>query len=388
MDDKFKFERSEKISLVDFDRVIDFLRKLLEKWKNEPSTRMRISEIGVGVPQSASVAREIINDVGSFYELSYAAAYLPNRFSVNADFRHGKLLIKSKDKVIFESIWKLWQETVEDIKISRYLLKIAIQSEGPRFIFSCLDSEGKLSETPENGLMMERCYYLQYMKEVEMSHFLSRFASFLKENQNSDGGWNLSQDHKSTVLSTANALLVLTSVGEFDSASSAIKFLLSEREEDGFWSQTGYSKAMVTAIVSLSLIRSEIADDSSKHILLKISKIFLEQNHGIENDAIIVDVLQQAKIDLSHLDMILKRIETQNFENISTPEQVISALIILHACGKSKSDPDVKKIIDRLIKLRNPDGGWPSSNQNKRSSLYNTVAAMVALNRVNYFGTE
>lgn len=389
MENTLKIERCEKISLVDFDRVINFFGKLRDEWKNELSTHMKISNIGVGIPQSVSVVREIIDDIGNFYELSHAEAYVPNHFAVTADFKHGTLLIRCKDAVILEHICNLWQETVEKVEISRDLLKMAIPLESLRFVFSCLDPEGRLSETPQDGLVIERCYYLQYMKEIEMSHILSRFASFLKENQNSDGGWNLFPDHRSTVLPTANALLILTSAGEFDPVSSTVRFLTSKRKEDAFWNQAGYPKTVVTAIVSLSLIKSQIYDESMIHSLLKISKILLEESQGIENDAIIIDALKQAKVNLDNLNAIFKRrIENQYFESISTPEQAISALIISHACGKSKSDLEVRKIIDRLIKLRNPDGGWPSSNQNKSSSLYTTIAAVVALNRVDYFGTE
>ena len=389
MENTLKIERYEKISLVDFDRVIDLFGKLRDEWKDELSTHMKISNIGVGIPQSVSAVREIIDDIGNFYELSHAEAYVPKHFAVTADFKKGTLLIRCKDAVILAHICNLWQETVEKVEISRDLLKMAVPLESLRFAFSCLDPEGRLSETPQDGLVIERCYYLQYMKEIEMSHILSRFASFLKENQNSDGGWNLFPDHRSTVLPTANALLILTSAGEFDPVSSTVRFLMSKRKEDAFWNQAGYPKTVVTAIVSLSLMKSQIYDDSIIHSLLKTGKILLEESQGIENDAIIVDALKQAKVNLDDLNVIFKRrIENQDFESISTPEQVISALIISHACGKSKSDPEVRKIIDRLIKLRNPDGGWPSSNQNKSSSLYTTIAAVVALNRVDYFESE
>lgn len=389
MENNFK---SEKISLVDFDRVIDFFGKLLDEWKDGPSTHMRVANIGVGVPRSASVAREIINEIGSFYELAYAAVYFPKNFSVTADFRHGELSIRCKHTDILESIWKLWEETVRNVEISHDLLKIAIPLESSRFVFSCLNANGRLSDTPEDGLVLERCYYLQYMNEIDMSHILSRFASFLKENQNFDSGWTsearLSPDRRSGVLPTANALLILNSAGEVEPRSSAAEFLTSRREEQAFWEQREYPKMLVTAIVSLSLIKTGIYDKDIRRILRKIGKLFLEQSQGIKNDAILIDVLKKAGINLGDFDLVVERMEKRNFEDIATPEQAVSALIVFHACGKTKTDHKVKRILDRIIELRNPDGGWPSFEKDERSSLYTTIAALVALKRVNYFGEE
>jgi len=390
MESDLKFEKTEQISLVDFDRIINLFGKVNDKWNEKLATHLRISNTGIGVPKSASIAREIISDVGNFRELDYAAAYLPDSFYIKADFRNGKLLVRCRDSVILDSLLGMWQETVKDIDISRDLLKVAISVEGLRFIFSCLDNEGRLSEMPDGEVKLERSYFLQYMSAVRMSNILSRFASYLKENQNSDGGWNFSPDRRSSLLSTANALLMLISAGETDPIPSSIRFLISRREANGFWNQTSHSKAVVTSVITLSLMKSEKHDENLEPNLSKIRDILLEQSQGIENDSMIVDILQQARISLDDQlkKTLLERLISVEIQHESIPavEPLISALIILHACGKSKLDPGVRKIIDRLIELRNPDGGWPSSIEKKTSSSYTTVATIVALNRMNYFG--
>lgn len=383
MEKDLKLEKTGNISLVDFERIMHFICKLLDRWEDKPTTHMRISDVGIGIPKSIPTVRELINDIGSFHELSYVAAYLSDIFSVNADFRLGQLSIRCKDKDTLKLVWELWQEAIENVEISRDLLKIAIPSEASRFVFSCLESDGKLSETPAEGVALERSYYLQYMKGLGMAHILVRFASFLKKNRNPDGGWNSFQSKESNVLSTANALLILSSAGETEPVKSAVEFLLSKMKH-GAWTENGYPRIFVTSIVFSSLVKSAIVDEQlTQSILSKIVDRIPEQVQSIENMAIVIDVLKQAGINTSDLDIQAPLKQITAPKNISTTEQAISALIIHHAFGKSKSDPEVREIIDRLIRLRNQDGGWPFLGQNISSS-YTTIAALVALNRISF----
>lgn len=393
MEDGLESQVSEKISLVDFDRVLDFLRRLLDKWENKPSTHIRVSNAGVSVPKNSSVARELVNDLGGFSELSYAIAFLPESFYVKADFRQGMLLVRCKDSTILHSVLRLWKEASKAVNISRDLLNSAIPIEGQRFAFACLNESGGLSETPENSVNLEKYYYLQYMNEIGMSHIQSRFSSFLKDTQSSDGGWNFSPDGRSSILSTANAVLILTSAGELDPINSAIDFLMREKEKTGFWIQDRCPELVVTSVVCFSLMKTQKYGEESRQVLRSIRNTLLEKSQGVEYDSIIVDVLHQAGVDFDdHMKMALQdRLEKSMPETITgdvlPPEKLASALLILHACGEHMADPRVEKAINQLIDTRNRDGGWPSLENPETSSLHSTIMTLVALNRMGYLKT-
>jgi hypothetical protein len=379
--EEFVAKSTRALSLLDFDRIIIFAKKLQDNWGNQVNTHVRISEIGTGIPLEVGAARLWINKYGSFDQLSYVLMFMVDNFMITGDFRQGKLNIKGKDEGIVQTIENLWDETLKTVNPSYDLEKVALPQEATRFVFSCLDESGML-KSDEEIFPTDEAYYLQYLKETRLNHILDRFGYFLASNQNLDGGWGVLPKVPSQIMPTAVSTILLTATGNLDNISSAVKYLFSRRSENGLWHENSLSDSMVTAIVLLALHKSEVKNETLEHAKSYIMDRISANSLGIENDAIILDALNAMGV---RVDDLIKDPEryVPMFANISEKDSVFkvaSALIILRNLGKEQSDVQVQKLLRLLLKLRNKDGGWPYA-PNAKSSIKETIAAIVVLNR-------
>ena len=379
--EKFVAKSTRALSLLDFDRIITFAKKLQDKWGNQVNFHVRISEIGMGIPLQVDAARLWINKYGSFDQLSYISMFMVDNFLITGDFRHGKLNIKGKDEKILQIIENLWDETLKTVDPSYDLEKVALSLEGTRFIFSCLDENGML-KSAEEIFPIDEAYYLQHLKETRLNHILNRFGNFLVNNQNLDGGWGVLPRASSQVMPTAVSMIILTATGNLDNIPPAVKYLISKISEDRLWHQDNLSNAMVTAVVLLALHKSGVKNEALEHTKSDIMDQISAQSLGIENDAVILDALNAMGVRVNDF---IKDPEsyTPLFANISEKDSVFkvaSALLILRTFGKEQSDVQAQKLLRLLIDLRNKDGGWPDAPKAK-SSIKATIAAIVVLNR-------
>ena len=379
--EKFVAKSTRALSLLDFDRIIIFAKKLQDKWGNEVNIHVRISEIGTGIPLEVDAARLWVNKYGSFDQLSYISMFMVGNFMITGDFRQGKLNIKSKDEGIIQTIENLWDETLKTVNPSYDLQKVALSLEATRFIFSCLDESGMLKRG-EEIFSTDEAYYLQYLKETRLNHILDRFGYFLANNQNPDGGWGVLPKKSSQIMPTAISMILLNTTGNLDNIPPAVQYLISRRSEDGLWHQNNFADTVVTAVVILALyesgVRNETLDHAKSYVMDQISANSLE----IENDAVVFDVLKAMGVRVNDLIKDPERY-VPVFANISEKDlvfKIASALLILRTFGKEQSDIQVQKLLRLLTELRNKDGGWPDA-PNAKSSIKETIAAIVVLNR-------
>ena len=379
--ENFVVKSTRALSLLDFDRIIIFAKKLQDRWGNQVNIHMRISEIGTGIPLEVDAARLWVNKYGSFDQLSYISMFMVDNFMITGDFRQGKLNIKSKDEIIVQTIENLWDETLKTVKPSYDLEKVALPLEAARFIFSCLDESGML-KSGEEIFPTDEAYYLQYLKETRLNHILDRFGYFLDNNQNVDGGWGAQPKTSSQIMPTAISIILLTTTGNLDNIPSAVKYLISRRSEDGLWHQNNFSDTVVTAVVLLALYESGVKNEMLEHAKSYIMNQISANSLGIENDAIVLDVLKAMGVRVNELIKDPERYVPM-FASISEKDPVFkiaSALLILRTFGKEQSDIQVQKLLRLLTELRNKDGGWPHA-PNVKSSIKETIAAIVVLNR-------
>lgn len=376
------------LSLLDFDRLLELARELMEKGRNDVQTYLRVDREGIELPRNLANIRSMIKERGGFRELEYITLLQMNNFYVSGDFLKGELVIKCKKRSILQSIIEQWKTYRRLIKVSMDLLDIAISPETKRFVFSCLRKDGSLAETPEGSPRLDHVYVVTFLRKLGMKYVLDRFCDFLKEIQNSDGGWGLKPESKSEILPTASAILVLQTGGYNEEAKRGIKFLLSKVKNDS-WLHELKTPILSAAISALSLYRGGIRNGRLEKLTLYVKDRIVRSKEGIENDYFSATFVKQVGIDTSTIIRHLyKKIPDQDESGGFPPENprttTTSVVInLLMDQGISIDDSRIQQGFNFLINSRNPDGGWPIK-LNRQSELYSTILSALILKRLDY----
>lgn len=377
------------LNLLDIDRVLGFYAEAAQKF-TRVRTYLRMNKGGFVLKDSAR-AKSMINKLGGFGELNYMEASSDD-FLVTADFSGGELKISSKNKHIMDELLHLWSNYVTKIPASskRDVLKLALLPQAKRFMLDCLGKDGRLSKTPKGDIVLNRDYLVPKLKELGMEYIINRYADFLLDIQNTDGGWGREPGLKSAILPTASAALILITAGKKEKLENAVNFICSRYEPDTrVWPSHEEPKLLTTALCALTLRRyygkrNKIIKDSISCIKEELAEKWIQT---FENDYITIFLLKDGQVRVRKLlDSLCAYLPSQDKNggfpqgnpSITTTAIVLNALLDMRV---KKSSKVIQRAVNFLINSRLPNGSWPyEMNSN---SVYTTILALLALKKVN-----
>ena len=394
----FKLSRSfeSPVSLLDFDRVIAVFRGIMSEWRDRVTTHLRVGEDSAALPEDVTHIRNIIERLGGFYELDYMAATVPNEFTVTADFSTGQFRFRSRSSELLTRLVESWERVRRELDISKDLLDLAIPREGKKFILSCVNEDGSLSESRGKAVTLHHAYVVPALKRLEMEPVARKFSDYLTRVQNKDGGWGFKPGDKSKILPTASASLVLMSVDSnivsirSESVKRGIDFLATRQNANGSWGSRSEEKGLASIIVVSVLRRSGEYDDLVTKSLAFIRK-WLKKISLIDYDIIVLEILKEIAVIKSIVDKAIKRryekllasaedydafLRKANIVNITT----LANLMLLS--GINTEDSRFRSALDVLLRNRNiNDWGWPLS-QGGASELYPTILSLIVFKSI------
>lgn len=377
------------LSLLDIDRVLGFYAEIVQKFKGV-RIYLRMDKGGFELKDVSARARSMINRLGGFSELNYIEASADN-FLITAEFSSGELKISSKNKRITGELSQLWGTYITKIPTSseRNILRVSLLTEAKRFMLNCLKEDGRLSKSPEENIFLNHDYLVPKLKELGMGFIVNRYAEFLLNIQNVDGGWGSEPGLESAILPTASTALILITAGYWKEAKSAIDFILSRYQQNThMWPSPEELKPLTTALCALTLYRfygkrNKMIKDS----VASVKKELIEKGGKSEDDYIAALLLKESKARIRKLlynfhDHLPDQDEKGGFPK-GMPDIIttVIAINVLLDVGVKKSDERIRGAINFLINSRSLNGGWPS--EMNFNSIYNTILTLLTLKRVN-----
>lgn len=382
----WEYRSKYSLSLLDIDRLISFISKIVETSGENVRIHLRVGEQSVEISK-AEMIRPAIGKIENFGALSYIAVSSLHNFMITADFKVGELQVTCKNDHLLHELKSKWEECYKTSDIAKDLLSIAVPLEGARFLFACLADNGSLNESPGGKTQLDNVFLVPYLKELGMRHILTRFANFLKTIQNPDGGWGPSPGLSSKALSTASVVLALIGSGQKEHAKRGVDFLLSNRLTDGSWTSNADSCVLTSAISTLALHQYGVKEDILRSSVLFVKNQLSQRSEGIENDSLVLRALRTMNIDIQDLSTQIQNRLPESataITNVSSKTTTAACLVsLLLDLGIETTDPRIQLATDFLIESRNSDGGWPSKPSN-HSVIYPTILAMLVFDRLGY----
>jgi hypothetical protein len=386
---KLRKEFSDSLSLLDFARVVELIKHIINWEGDMVKTHMHVGENGQEIPDNVEKAENAVRKLGGFGELDYLSASMPGRFMLNADFRNNKIVVRSSDSNMLSRIEDEWNHSKGHISDSLDLASLSISSDARRFILGCINKDGTISESSEKLLPISKSYILIGLKDLGLIKVQILVASKIAEIQNIDGGWSDTPKGKSDLVSTASAILTLSSLSG-DESTLKIRSSVS----DGL------------AFLNKDMNVESMADSAHRaEFPLLLSVLSLVATGKIESDAPLVlaarnaiedisDKLNPVLISLSikhHLmneqfvrklrnNLVHEGFATEKYSSMNSFATSMSLIAIRHDPIGGINNTNACSILEYLMKTRNNDGGWP---ENKRglSSLTTTINVLVALDQ-------
>jgi len=394
-----KEERSENVhsdflSLLDFDRVIALLKEVAREWKDKALFHLRIGEDSLKTDDVDNIT-DLVGRLGGFRELDYIAAFAGDQLMLTADFSNGQIRFRSVETQVLNKFVNYWSRVRKKIRYRKDLVELATSIDGKRFILSCLDDQGGLSDIPKKPAKLDHSYAISRLESLGMKHILLRFASFLTNTQNEDGGWGVQPDSPSRVIPTAGAIMVLAPVSPEEiknrdaCLSKAAGFLVSKRKQDGTWEDDKRNIKLTTIISTIALLRIQRIEPSERRVPLFFQKCVSEIQVQ-KFDSVLARNLKE--MDLLSKDDILQILKNVAFdiENeyafLSWSSSIVTVTLLANLLlwvGVSPNDSRIRSIYGFLVRSRNIDGGWPL-RIGEKSMLYPTILCLDALKAISF----
>lgn len=385
---------SDFLSLLDFDRVIALLKEVAREWKDKALFHLRIGEDSLKTDNVDNIT-DLVGKLGGFRELDYIAAFAGDQFMLTADFSGGQIRFRSVETQVLNKLVNYWNRVCKKIGYRKDLVELATSIDGKRFILSCLDAQGGLSDIPGKPTKLDHSYVISMLESLGMKHILLRFASFLTNTQNEDGGWGAQPGFPSRVTPTAGAVMVLASVSPEEiknrdaCLSKAESFLISKRRQDGTWEDGKRHIMLPTIISTIALLRIQRIEPSERRVLPLFQK-WLRSLQLQKFDSVLAKNLKE--MDLLSKDDILSILKRVSFEIeseyafLSWSSSIVTVTLLVKLLlwvGVTPNDSRIRSIYGFLVKSRNRDGGWPVTINNK-SMLYPTILCLDALKAISF----
>jgi prenyltransferase beta subunit len=379
------FDKAEQapISISDLDAVLSFFVGLAQRYPNAVS-HIKVGEESMAVPQSVDTALRIIASLGSKVDVEYISAFADD-WIATADFFKGNLKLAAKRTEVLRELTTQWRKSGHEVKASREDMRLATMIEPRRFVTSCIQSEGLITEYPNGKSRLECTYAYTLLRSVGYVKSLNSYARHLLSAQNRDGGWSPSSEAKSEALATASAIFViaksLSSLSTQKVRKKASAWLARVQDRGRIWSDFDlkstvlYTAGLYYADPSrrsrigagLDRIRADSKDISDvlslDYLLLEASKDFDQATHQ-----------QLLKTFLSALR------DSAVSENMNT--RIASTIImVLHEKKPQQHDAALlRSCVSYLEENMSEKGGWGYS-RDQHPSLSATLLAMVAINQ-------
>jgi len=393
-EEKFKNAYSDFLSLLDFDRVTALLEEVARELKDRVLFSTRVGEDSLTVDNVDNI-KNLVERLGGFRELDYIAAFAGDQLMLTADFSSGQIKLRSVDAQVLNKFVNYWKRVCKKVGYRKDLVKLATSIDAKRFVLSCLNEEGGLGDIPRGPAKLDHSYAISILESLGMKHILLRFASFLTNTQNEDGGWGVQKGFPSRIIPTAGAITVLAVVSSEEiknrdaCLSKAVDFLVSKRRRDGTWEDGKRHIKLATMISTIALLKIQRIEPSERRVPPAFQK-WVSEFQLQELDSILAKNLKEMGL-LRNEDIlsILKRVsfEIENeFAFLSWGFSIMPITLLVNLllwAGVNPKDPRIRSIYDFLMKNRNRDGGWPSTIHRK-SMLYPTILCLDALESITF----
>jgi len=374
---------TDSLSILDFEKCLDFYVSIMEKWGDDVSTHMKVGEDGFALSSDKVTVRNLIIKSGGYEWLDYMSATYPSLFTITADFSKGQLRIRAKDKALLSELERLWRSSKGDVRASEELFELSLSTEAKKFILRCVNEEGSLIEAGQEKLPFDKSHVLLAHDKVGLQPIIRHFGQYLTRNQNEDGGWGYRVGEKSQVAPTASSLIFLIKSSLEKEFSSVVEkgatFLANEQNSDGSWVSNG-TKGYCTAIAAIGISLSQKYPDRIAQSVPWIKEWISHAKPGDLDHTIFTLLGESSILDEGFMRSIAKRFVCyfeQHDESKYTLDVISlsTVLVSLSMIRKTRDEPLYKRAVQHLSTLRNKDGGWPP-NKGSESSLSATILAL------------
>ena len=363
----------------DFERLSVLFSQLRNRWRKTLIAHGRVQGDSFGIPVETPSLSELIKEFGNTQELDYVSVSVPNRFLMDFDFGRNQVRIRTNTSQLLRELEDFWRSTRVLPEQQSNIPRGSELAESRKYIMSHFDSAGFFVERDNVPVVPTQAYYLTLLTEIGLQVLIERYATRLLSLQNSDGGWADIPDGNSAVGPTANAMIILTSIAmESNQKAAALDngstFLLSRREKDGSWTMRG-RKGEVNGLCVLALKRSGIASVTLRKSVSVAKDLIKQELPSCSYDLALIGLLMESGcLSREQLYKSLRRSDSL----LHLPESVRLATFL----GMEIEGHDLSVLSNKLLSMRNLDGGWPLEPKGG-SELYPTVLASSALSRYN-----
>ncbi len=375
--------KSGPLSLTDLDKVSEFFSMITERWGKKLAAHGKSQEESFGIPPGTKSLVDLIKEFGPLREIDYISMSVPGEFLAEFDFGKGHFLMRTNKSDLLDELERTWNTVVARVPPSEAMFSQVVSSEARRFILSRFDKGGHFVEKEDVRVPLSRSYYLVSLKELGLQALLEKHVRWLIGFQNKDGGWSRNGQGPSDVLATANSILIINATpsepkGTKEVLDSAKTFLLSKRQKDGSWN-VGWLKGAGTGLCALALREAGISGATLRKSIRFAKETVEEEVRKASYDLATVDLLRRADL--------LSSIQTGRLLRVlGTPKghgehpDIVRIATKLGLISAKEGTASVFATADRLLSLRNEDGGWPLRS-GAESELYPTVISLLALTR-------
>lgn len=373
-----RLSKEHLLTLADIDRMAHLFSLIADEWRGELIAHGKVGEESFGISAETPDLSDLLKKFGSLREVEYVSMSVPGKFILDFDFAKGKLFVRSDSPALLRKFEQQWRESQMAVSPSKSMLLDVASTEARKFIVDHTAKGGTLYESGRTPVDLGKAYYLTALKPLGLIVLLEKLSDRLLSTQNKDGGWGRNTQKKSDALSTANALLLLSSISnESPIRSEAVErgkiFLLSKRRADGSWN-VNWMRAAGTSLCLLALKKVGARSPTlRKSLEFSRQGIQLELNESF-HDLVLLEELKDAGV------LGAEKIGRLNPESaVGENEDVVHLATLLGLAGISNASLKRRRIIqDELLAQRNLDGGWPVK-KGGRSELYPTVLVLYAL---------
>jgi len=366
------------LTLLDLNRVLDYILKLRQEWDDKLVVHMRIGGESILVPATTANAYNVVNRLGGPDQIDYLTATVLGSFMFSADFGDGMLRLVARDENLLTMLSESWKRTSRGDELSPELVNVAVATEGKRFVLLCIDDSGRLRDFPGGQPILDEAYVASRLGRIGMKHILRRFCEWLVSSQYEDGGWG--SQEKSEVLTTASAVLVLLSpeimdvTGRLEALQRAVEFLTVTEGKEWMWPSHASTSFLLPAAAILAFVKY------GGRLTRPIERPIIIDAKGLAScDAALIDHLN----DVSALDK--RTVEDAYnilYEEMKREEgkgtRVLTSLICLGSLREKSLVPMQAQFLrEKLIEYRNDDGGWPR-RAGERSELLPTIFSLLS----------
>lgn len=375
--------KSGPLSLTDIDKVSEFFSIMSERWGKELTAHGKSQEESFGISPGTKSLVNLIKEFGPLREVDYISMSVPGEFLVEFDFAKGHFLMRTEKSDLLDELERTWNMIGTRVPPSEGMLSQVVSSEARKFILSRFDKGSHFVEKENVRVPLLRSYYLISLKELGLQAMLEKHAKWLIDSQNEDGGWSRNGQGPSDVLATANSMLIVNATpsepkGTKEVLDSAKTFLLSKRQKDGSWN-VGWLKGAGTGLCVLALKEPGISNATLRKSIRFAKEAVEEEVREASYDLATIDLLKRADLLTSaQISRLLRVLETP--KGHGEHSDIVRIATTLGLISAKEGTLSVSATTDRLLSLRNEDGGWPA-RPGAESELYPTVISLLALTR-------